>query len=65
MQPITIIQDPTRSAQSMLAKISRTSHVNHAIGSISELALLKHWAMLLTTWCLWTIRNLLFHLLLL
>jgi hypothetical protein len=34
MQPITIIQDPTCSAQSTHAKISKISHVNHAIGSI-------------------------------
>jgi hypothetical protein len=31
MQPITIIQDPTHSAQSTHAKISKTSHVNHSI----------------------------------
>jgi hypothetical protein len=34
MKPITITQDPTRSAQSTLAKIVKTSHVNHSIGSI-------------------------------
>jgi hypothetical protein len=34
MQPITIIQDPTRSAQSTHASISKTRHVIHSIGSI-------------------------------
>jgi hypothetical protein len=31
MQSITIIQYPTRSAQSTYVKISKTSHVNHDI----------------------------------
>jgi hypothetical protein len=34
MQPITIIQDPTYNAQSTHTKTSKTSHVNHAMGSI-------------------------------
>jgi hypothetical protein len=34
MQHITIIQDPTCSAQSTHAKISKISRVNHSIGSI-------------------------------
>jgi hypothetical protein len=34
MQPITIIQDPIRNAQTTQAKISKTSHVNQSIESI-------------------------------
>jgi hypothetical protein len=34
MQPITIVQDTTRSAQSTHVKISKISHVNHSMGSI-------------------------------
>jgi hypothetical protein len=40
MQSITIIQDSTRSAQSTHAKISKTSHVKHSIGSICTRACL-------------------------
>jgi hypothetical protein len=40
MQPVTIIHDPTRNAQSTHAKISKTSHVNQSIGSICTSACL-------------------------
>jgi hypothetical protein len=40
MQPITIIHDPTHSAQSTHAKINKTSHVNQSMGAICTAACL-------------------------
>jgi hypothetical protein len=40
MQSITIIQDPTRNAQTTYAKTDKTSHVNQSMGAICTVACL-------------------------
>jgi hypothetical protein len=63
---ITIIQDPTRNAQTTHAKIvKQVMLINLWELYAPGLALLKRRVTLLTTCGLWTTRNLLFHLLLL